>query len=179
MCAVLPDDITLTVDGKDTYEEVKKSGRYRQVSPRENMWNTVKIIAFVDVVSCLLLRRSHPVCCVVAGSVREPRECQPQIWSAGCCWWPKHTTATLWVQLWSLFGAFGAEHTPWFHPFLPSQDSSDYQQHTDNFGKVGTRHISEYFWPFRFAFSDKCRSSLCWYQTLSLLTNSCVCLKSN
>lgn len=25
------DDITLTVDGKDTYEEVKKSGRYRQV----------------------------------------------------------------------------------------------------------------------------------------------------
>lgn len=23
------DDITLTVDGKDTYEEVKKSGRYR------------------------------------------------------------------------------------------------------------------------------------------------------
>lgn len=27
--AVLSDDITLTVDGKDTYEEVKKSGRYR------------------------------------------------------------------------------------------------------------------------------------------------------
>ncbi len=25
----VPDDITLTVDGKDTYEEVKKSGRYR------------------------------------------------------------------------------------------------------------------------------------------------------
>lgn len=29
MYAVLSDDITLTVDGKDTYEEVKKSGRYR------------------------------------------------------------------------------------------------------------------------------------------------------
>lgn len=27
--AVVSDDITLTVDGKDTYEEVKKSGRYR------------------------------------------------------------------------------------------------------------------------------------------------------
>lgn len=26
---LLADDITLTVDGKDTYEEVKKSGRYR------------------------------------------------------------------------------------------------------------------------------------------------------
>lgn len=26
---VVSDDITLTVDGKDTYEEVKKSGRYR------------------------------------------------------------------------------------------------------------------------------------------------------
>lgn len=25
------DDITLTVDGKDTYDEVKKSGRYRSV----------------------------------------------------------------------------------------------------------------------------------------------------
>ena len=30
LCA---DDITLTVDGKDTYEEVKKSGRYRWVPP--------------------------------------------------------------------------------------------------------------------------------------------------
>lgn len=27
--AVASDDITLTVDGKDTYDEVKKSGRYR------------------------------------------------------------------------------------------------------------------------------------------------------
>lgn len=26
---VASDDITLTVDGKDTYDEVKKSGRYR------------------------------------------------------------------------------------------------------------------------------------------------------
>lgn len=26
---VVSDDITLTVDGKDTYDEVKKSGRYR------------------------------------------------------------------------------------------------------------------------------------------------------
>lgn len=26
----LPDDITLTVDGKDTYEEVKRAGRYRE-----------------------------------------------------------------------------------------------------------------------------------------------------
>lgn len=32
VCAVVSDDITLTVDGKDTYEEVKKSGRYRCVS---------------------------------------------------------------------------------------------------------------------------------------------------
>lgn len=28
-CRVVSDDVTLTVDGKDTYEEVKKSGRYR------------------------------------------------------------------------------------------------------------------------------------------------------
>lgn len=30
-CTVASDDITLTVDGKDTYDEVKKSGRYRWV----------------------------------------------------------------------------------------------------------------------------------------------------
>lgn len=29
VCLPCLDDITLTVDGKDTYEEVKKSGRYR------------------------------------------------------------------------------------------------------------------------------------------------------
>lgn len=29
-CFCLPDDITLTVDGKDTYEEVKRAGRYRE-----------------------------------------------------------------------------------------------------------------------------------------------------
>lgn len=33
--------------------------------------------------------------CAFAGSVWEPREFQPQIWWAGCYWWPKHTTATL------------------------------------------------------------------------------------
>lgn len=54
------------------------------------LWRSVqktKIAVMPDVLKLWL--------CAFAGSVREPREFQPQIWSAGCYWWPKHTTATL------------------------------------------------------------------------------------
>ncbi|KAM3864499.1 ethanolamine-phosphate cytidylyltransferase-like isoform 2-T2 [Diretmus argenteus] len=67
------DDITLTVDGKDTYEEVKKSGRYRECKRTQGVSTT-------DLVGRMLLMTK-------------------------------------------------AHHS--------NIDSSDYQQHTDNFGKVG------------------------------------------
>ncbi|XP_029364397.1 ethanolamine-phosphate cytidylyltransferase-like isoform X5 [Echeneis naucrates] len=65
------DDITLTVDGKDTYEEVKKSGRYRECKRTQGVSTT-------DLVGRMLLMTK-------------------------------------------------AHHS--------NIDSSDYQQHTDNFGK--------------------------------------------
>ena len=55
-----------------------------------------------DGMLCACFISCYTACYVVSGSVREPREFPPQIWSAGCCWWPKHTTATLWVQLYCL-----------------------------------------------------------------------------
>ncbi|XP_040048059.2 ethanolamine-phosphate cytidylyltransferase isoform X2 [Gasterosteus aculeatus] len=67
------DDITLTVDGKDTYEEVKKSGRYRECKRTQGVSTT-------DLVGRMLLMTK-------------------------------------------------AHHS--------NIDSSDYQQHTDNFGKKG------------------------------------------
>uniref|UniRef100_A0A6Q2WVH3 ethanolamine-phosphate cytidylyltransferase n=1 Tax=Esox lucius TaxID=8010 RepID=A0A6Q2WVH3_ESOLU len=67
------DDITLTVDGKDTYEEVKKSGRYRECKRTQGVSTT-------DLVGRMLLMTK-------------------------------------------------AHHSNIGH--------SDYQQHTDNFGKVG------------------------------------------
>lgn len=36
----LPDDITLTVDGKDTYEEVKREGRYRECKRTQGVSTT-------------------------------------------------------------------------------------------------------------------------------------------
>lgn len=35
-----PDDITLTVDGKDTYEEVKREGRYRECKRTQGVSTT-------------------------------------------------------------------------------------------------------------------------------------------
>ncbi|XP_074512711.1 ethanolamine-phosphate cytidylyltransferase-like isoform X2 [Sebastes fasciatus] len=67
------DDITLTVDGKDTYEEVKKSGRYRECKRTQGVSTT-------DLVGRMLLMTK-------------------------------------------------AHHS--------NIDSSNYQQHTDNFGKKG------------------------------------------
>uniref|UniRef100_A0A3P9LFR1 ethanolamine-phosphate cytidylyltransferase n=1 Tax=Oryzias latipes TaxID=8090 RepID=A0A3P9LFR1_ORYLA len=67
------DDITLTVDGKDTYEEVKKSGRYRECKRTQGVSTT-------DLVGRMLLMTK-------------------------------------------------AHHS--------NIDSSDYKQHTDNFGKKG------------------------------------------
>ncbi|XP_053095391.1 ethanolamine-phosphate cytidylyltransferase [Pangasianodon hypophthalmus] len=47
------DDITLTVDGKDTYEEVKKSGRYRQC-------NRTQGVSTTDLVGrMLLMTKAH------------------------------------------------------------------------------------------------------------------------
>ncbi|XP_006791697.1 ethanolamine-phosphate cytidylyltransferase-like [Neolamprologus brichardi] len=66
------DDITLTVDGKDTYEEVKKSGRYRECKRTQGVSTT-------DLVGRMLLMTK-------------------------------------------------AHHS--------NIDTSDYQEHTDNFGKV-------------------------------------------
>uniref|UniRef100_A0A8C4ZSR9 ethanolamine-phosphate cytidylyltransferase n=1 Tax=Gadus morhua TaxID=8049 RepID=A0A8C4ZSR9_GADMO len=70
------DDITLTVDGKDTYEEVKKSGRYRECKRTQGVSTT-------DLVGRMLLMTK-------------------------------------------------AHHR--------NIDSSNYQQHTDNFGKVCKGH---------------------------------------
>ncbi len=39
-CLCLPDDITLTVDGKDTYEEVKREGRYRECKRTQGVSTT-------------------------------------------------------------------------------------------------------------------------------------------
>ncbi|TNN72683.1 Ethanolamine-phosphate cytidylyltransferase [Liparis tanakae] len=71
------DDITLTVDGKDTYEEVKKSGRYRECKRTQGVSTT-------DLVGRMLLMTK-------------------------------------------------AHHS--------NIDSSDYQQHTDNFGKTSQKII--------------------------------------
>lgn len=38
--SLLPDDITLTVDGKDTYEEVKREGRYRECKRTQGVSTT-------------------------------------------------------------------------------------------------------------------------------------------
>lgn len=37
---LFPDDITLTVDGKDTYEEVKREGRYRECKRTQGVSTT-------------------------------------------------------------------------------------------------------------------------------------------
>lgn len=39
-CSCFPDDITLTVDGKDTYEEVKREGRYRECKRTQGVSTT-------------------------------------------------------------------------------------------------------------------------------------------
>ena len=39
-CLCLPDDITLTVDGKDTYEEVKREGRYKECKRTQGVSTT-------------------------------------------------------------------------------------------------------------------------------------------
>lgn len=121
---VASDDITLTVDGKDTYDEVKKSGRYRW-GPH---WQSGQ--------PAVCVASTHTVCIlVVPESVRGRREFQPQTSWAGCCSWPKHTTATLWASPNSLLKCSLERINPVFSSFI-SQDSSDYQQHKDNFGKV-------------------------------------------
>lgn len=52
-CLYLPDDITLTVDGKDTYEEVKRAGRYRECKRTQGVSTT-------DLVGrMLLMTKSH------------------------------------------------------------------------------------------------------------------------
>lgn len=40
LCYCFPDDITLTVDGKDTYEEVKRAGRYRECKRTQGVSTT-------------------------------------------------------------------------------------------------------------------------------------------
>lgn len=56
-----PDDITLTVDGKDTYEEVKREGRYRECKRTQGVSTT-------DLVGRMLLmtkaHHSNLVSCV-------------------------------------------------------------------------------------------------------------------
>lgn len=53
MLFILPDDITLTVDGKDTYEEVKCAGRYRECKRTQGVSTT-------DLVGrMLLMTKSH------------------------------------------------------------------------------------------------------------------------
>ena len=39
-CHCFPDDITLTVDGKDTYDEVKREGRYRECKRTQGVSTT-------------------------------------------------------------------------------------------------------------------------------------------
>lgn len=39
-CLHSPDDITLTVDGKDTYDEVKRAGRYRECKRTQGVSTT-------------------------------------------------------------------------------------------------------------------------------------------
>lgn len=39
-CGCFPDDITLTVDGKDTYAEVKREGRYRECKRTQGVSTT-------------------------------------------------------------------------------------------------------------------------------------------
>ncbi|KAI5097533.1 ethanolamine-phosphate cytidylyltransferase [Silurus meridionalis] len=55
------DDITLTVDGKDTYEEVKKAGRYRQVSNRQMIeCKRTQGVSTTDLVGrMLLMTKAH------------------------------------------------------------------------------------------------------------------------
>lgn len=93
------DDITLTVDGKDTYAEVKQAGRYRECKRTQGVSTT-------DLVGrMLLMTKAHHsnlvsldpcLCCVVVCPAADPT-----------CF------------------------------FL--QNNTDYQQHTDNFGKVKTK----------------------------------------
>lgn len=53
MLFILLDDITLTVDGKDTYEEVKCAGRYRECRRTQGVSTT-------DLVGrMLLMTKSH------------------------------------------------------------------------------------------------------------------------
>lgn len=164
MCAVVPDDITLTVDGKDTYEEVKKSGRYRRVSPWKNMRT------FVDVVFVAQALTPRVLC-----RCRECKRTQgvstTDLVGRMLLMTKAHHSNIVSTAVISL-RCLQRKHAPWFNPFLLSQDSSDYQQHTDNFGKVGTKHISEHFRPLWFACPNKRWLSLCRYQTLSFLTNS-------
>lgn len=90
----LPDDITLTVDGKDTYEEVKREGRYRECKRTQGVSTT-------DLVGrMLLMTKAHH-----SNLVR----------------------VSLNVSLFIL---------PWILTYSSLQDNPDYQQHTDNFGKV-------------------------------------------
>lgn len=39
-CSCFPDDITLTVDGRDTYEEVKRECRYRECKRTQGVSTT-------------------------------------------------------------------------------------------------------------------------------------------
>lgn len=100
-CCLCPDDITLTVDGKDTYEEVKREGRYRECKRTQGVSTT-------DLVGRMLLmtkaHHSNLVSCVSFAPDANASRGQ------------------------------GSHHVYASHPLL--QDNSNYQQHTDDFGKV-------------------------------------------
>uniref|UniRef100_A0A8C8MB45 ethanolamine-phosphate cytidylyltransferase n=1 Tax=Oncorhynchus tshawytscha TaxID=74940 RepID=A0A8C8MB45_ONCTS len=78
------DDITLTVDGKDTYEEVKRSGRYRECKRTQGVSTT-------DLVGrMLLMTKAH---------------------HSNISWFVKCYTVFILCALWVLQGPKG--HSPW------------------------------------------------------------------
>lgn len=101
-----PDDITLTVDGKDTYEEVKHEGRYRECKRTQGVSTT-------DLVGRMLLmtkaHHSNLVSCVSFALDTNASRGQ---------------------------GSHRIYVCRFTCPIPLLQDNSNYQQHADDFGKV-------------------------------------------